>query len=152
VRLSWHIQVVVASRDAHLDSFNCINADPKKSRKNPEEKQRIEGAGGVVNSDRVDGELAVARAVGDSRYKGNPRVATSRQKVVPEPEVTHLTVSEGDFLLLACDGYVAQLCTPKLNQCSSRDDSMSAHRSDPIVPLLMHALAPPCIISTAQHL
>ena len=31
--------------------------------------QRIVAAGGFVQQDRVDGELAVARAVGDSKFK-----------------------------------------------------------------------------------
>lgn len=36
---------------------------------NPGEKKRIEAAGGKVVRGRVDGELALSRALGDFRYK-----------------------------------------------------------------------------------
>jgi serine/threonine protein phosphatase PrpC len=52
----------------------------------------------------VDGELAVARALGDSKYKSNPHVDRRSQKVIALPDVTHLHASPGDFLLIACDG------------------------------------------------
>ncbi|CAM9235968.1 unnamed protein product, partial [Heterosigma akashiwo] len=37
---------------------------------NPEEQRRVERAGGCVSMRRVDGDLAVSRALGDFQYKG----------------------------------------------------------------------------------
>ena len=38
---------------------------------NEGEQRRIEAAGGVVHMKRVDGDLAVSRAIGDFTYKQN---------------------------------------------------------------------------------
>lgn len=86
----------------------------------PTEADRIERAGGIVNFGRVDGELAVSRALGDFEYKDYHKHATENGdcgaravaqnlKVSPFPEVT---VSEWNkdekedppFLVVACDG------------------------------------------------
>lgn len=84
---------------------------------NQTEIQRIEKAGHTVEADieyleegneyvetyRVDGELAVSRAIGDLNYKdydGGPEV----QAVTCIPEVSELTINKGDIIVLACDG------------------------------------------------
>lgn len=46
------------------------------------EKSRIERAGGVVHWKRVDGDLAVSRALGDFQYKTSPDLHARDQKVV----------------------------------------------------------------------
>ena len=73
---------------------------------NEGERTRIEKAGGTVMMQRVNGSLAVSRALGDFDYKRSTELAASEQLVSPEPEVTVLDRnSETDhFLLLACDG------------------------------------------------
>ena len=38
----------------------------------PSEKQRIERANGFVDDNRVNGNLALSRSIGDFEYKGNP--------------------------------------------------------------------------------
>jgi len=54
---------------------------------------------------RVNGNLAVSRALGDFVYKDVPTLKPEEQKVSPEPDMTTLERSEKDeFLLLACDG------------------------------------------------
>ena len=70
------------------------------------EKERIEKAGGTVMMQRVNGSLAVSRALGDFDYKRNNSIPPKEQLVSPEPEITVLSRdSEHDeFLLLACDG------------------------------------------------
>ena len=72
---------------------------------NPEEKTRIEKAGGSVMIQRINGSLAVSRALGDFEYKMEPQLSATEQLVSPEPEVSCLRRENDDeFLLLACDG------------------------------------------------
>eukprot|EP00756_Hemistasia_phaeocysticola_P040134 Hpha_TRINITY_DN16848_c2_g2::TRINITY_DN16848_c2_g2_i1::g.153738::m.153738 len=72
------------------------------------ERARIEAAGGFVASDRVDGQLAMSRSLGDFMYKrgaGGPL----QQKVIAWPDVTHETIFPGDRLLVVCDGVVERM-------------------------------------------
>jgi protein phosphatase 1B len=72
---------------------------------NPIEKERIQNAGGSVMIQRVNGSLAVSRALGDFEYKSVAGKGACEQLVSPEPDVTMEERSEDDeFLALACDG------------------------------------------------
>ncbi|XP_057213889.1 protein phosphatase 1bb isoform X4 [Triplophysa rosa] len=73
---------------------------------NPREKERIQNAGGSVMIQRVNGSLAVSRALGDYDYKCVDGKGPTEQLVSPEPEVFEIPrVSEEDeFVVLACDG------------------------------------------------
>lgn len=73
---------------------------------NPGEKDRIEAAGGHVKFNRVNGDLAVSRAVGDFVYKRCESVPAEQQAVTAFPEiVAHAREPEKDeFIVLACDG------------------------------------------------
>jgi len=73
---------------------------------NPEEKARIEAAGGVVAMNRVNGDLAVSRALGDFVYKKTITLPQEKQQVSVEPDITiHLRDKGADqYLVLACDG------------------------------------------------
>ena len=73
---------------------------------NTEEKNRIERAGGTVMMQRVNGSLAVSRALGDFDYKRATELPAIEQLVSPEPEITVCARDHNadEFLLLACDG------------------------------------------------
>jgi len=71
----------------------------------PREKRRIEAAGGFVSeyegrASRVDGTLAVSRALGDFRFKARPDLPPEKQKVIALPDIKEISVG-------ACDEYVA---------------------------------------------
>jgi hypothetical protein len=59
-----------------------------------------------VLNERVDGGLAVSRALGDFEYKMRSDLPQRRQRVSAEPDVTVIErqFAEDEFLLLACDG------------------------------------------------
>jgi len=73
---------------------------------NPEEKTRIQNAGGSVMIQRVNGSLAVSRALGDFEYKNVQGKGPCEQLVSPEPEIVEMerTDSDDEFVILACDG------------------------------------------------
>lgn len=73
------------------------------------EKKRIEEAGGHVSMGRVDGNLAMSRAIGDFYYKNQKEKLAHEQKVIAVPDIMQATAHPGDTLLLACDGIFEQL-------------------------------------------
>lgn len=71
---------------------------------NPKERRRIINAGGSATQ-RINGTLAVSRALGDFDFKKDQQRGPCEQLVSPEPEVTVIERHPQDqFLVLACDG------------------------------------------------
>mmetsp|Transcript_67370 Transcript_67370/g.179875 ORF Transcript_67370/g.179875 Transcript_67370/m.179875 type:complete len:334 (-) Transcript_67370:201-1202(-) len=71
---------------------------------NDTEKTRIEKAGGFVEDKRVNGTLAVARAIGDFSFKTHDGPAEDQQ-VTCNPDIRKFELQEKDeFMILACDG------------------------------------------------
>jgi len=70
----------------------------------PEEKRRIEKAGGTVENDRVNGNLSVSRGFGDRDCKETGGPGPENRPVTCIPEQYHFECSETDFVLLVCDG------------------------------------------------
>lgn len=72
---------------------------------NPNERERIQNAGGSVMIQRVNGSLAVSRALGDYEYKCVEGRGPCEQLVSPEPEIyAHERTDKDEFVVLACDG------------------------------------------------
>ncbi|WVQ85699.1 hypothetical protein IAT38_007865 [Cryptococcus sp. DSM 104549] len=72
---------------------------------NAEETARITSAGGFVEFGRVNGNLALSRAMGDFEFKQNFSLAPEKQIVTVVPEIhSHKIDGEEEFLVLACDG------------------------------------------------
>jgi serine/threonine protein phosphatase PrpC len=68
------------------------------------EMRRITNAGGTVTMRRVNGDLAVSRALGDFVYKHRRDLKAEEQQVSAEPEIIARERSADDqFLVLACD-------------------------------------------------
>ena len=69
------------------------------------EMRRIQNAGGFVEDGRVNGMLALSRALGDFEYKNNPMFKAKDQVVSAFPDVKIVPItSDAQFVLLACDG------------------------------------------------
>ncbi|OSD07240.1 PP2C-domain-containing protein [Trametes coccinea BRFM310] len=72
---------------------------------NEKEKNRIVAAGGYIEYGRVNGNLALARALGDFDYKKNASLAPEAQIITSDPEVIeHDMTEEDEFIIIACDG------------------------------------------------
>jgi len=73
---------------------------------NPGELARIQKAGATVFERRVNGDLAVSRALGDFYYKRQADIPPAEQPVSAQPDVTIVprNLATDQFLLLACDG------------------------------------------------
>ncbi|KAJ6239154.1 phosphatase 2c [Anaeramoeba flamelloides] len=83
---------------------NTIPITKSQKPSDPEEKKRIEEAGGTVKDGRVDGILAVSRALGDGYLKN---------KISPVPQINSFQLSSTDsFIILACDGVWDVLSDP----------------------------------------
>lgn len=72
---------------------------------NEAEMARIFRAGGYVEYGRVNGNLALARALGDFEYKKNTTVSAEDQIITANPEIIeHKITPEDEFVIIACDG------------------------------------------------
>ena len=72
---------------------------------NEQEEARIKKVGHFVEDSRVDGNLALSRAIGDFQYKDNVSGDYKQQAVTCDCDVKTVKRSKGDkFIMLACDG------------------------------------------------
>ncbi|KAG0265524.1 Protein phosphatase 2C 2 [Mortierella polycephala] len=72
---------------------------------NKEESRRIVAAGGFVEYGRVNGSLALSRALGDFEFKMNATLGPDDQIVTANPVIVeHKLTDDDEFLVLACDG------------------------------------------------
>jgi protein phosphatase 1B len=100
---------------------------------NEKERERILKAGGSVMIQRVNGSLAVSRALGDFDYKKVPGLCPTEQLVSPEPDIYILDrkKDEDEFFVLACDGIYDvlendQLCELVRSRLQATDDLKQA--------------------------
>lgn len=72
----------------------------------PHEQSRIERAGGYVLYRRVNGVLALSRAIGDFNFKNNPAISWDQQAVTSAPDVRSIRLNrdKDEFAIVACDG------------------------------------------------
>lgn len=70
----------------------------------PTEQRRIEAAGGYVSMNRVRGNLALSRAIGDRSYKVPSEFEHDKKEVICCPEYKSSIAVANDFLLIGCDG------------------------------------------------
>ncbi len=74
------------------------------------EKARISAAGGFVDFGRVNGNLALSRAIGDFEFKKSADLSPEQQIVTAYPDVIAHEISPDDeFLVIACDGKTPEI-------------------------------------------
>lgn len=80
-----------------------LSFDHKPS--NDDETRRIIAAGGWVEFNRVNGNLALSRALGDFCFKRNDKKSAEEQIVTALPDVIQKEITpDHEFIVLACDG------------------------------------------------
>jgi serine/threonine protein phosphatase PrpC len=86
-----------------LESGAIINLSRDLNPSLPEEAQRIKRCGGFVSTgNRVNGRLAVSRAIGDFEYKTD---LTRENMVSNIPEIrVHNSTGQEEFVVMGCDG------------------------------------------------
>ncbi|CAJ0948296.1 unnamed protein product, partial [Mesorhabditis belari] len=96
------------------------------------ERERIVGAGGSVMIQRINGSLAVSRALGDFDYKAVPGLCPTKQLVSCEPDIYVIPRKQDldQFMVLACDGiYDDRLqVSPKLEDVCNQVLDACLHR------------------------
>lgn len=112
---------------------------------NPEEMDRIYNAGGWVEFNRVNGNLALSRALGDFPFKRNQLIPAEQQIVTALPEVTVHDLSEDwDFLVLACDGIWDVLTNQAVINFVTESIAEGKYPESICEELLTYCLAPVC--------
>ena len=90
-----------------IKTFNTSRVD-RKLKAGIGEKARISAAGGFVDFGRVNGNLALSRAIGDFEFKKAADLSPEQQIVTAFPDViAHSITDDDEFLVIACDG----MCT-----------------------------------------
>eukprot|EP01006_Ploeotia_vitrea_P060186 TRINITY_DN75455_c0_g1_i1.p1 TRINITY_DN75455_c0_g1~~TRINITY_DN75455_c0_g1_i1.p1 ORF type:complete len:781 (+),score=128.69 TRINITY_DN75455_c0_g1_i1:85-2343(+) len=92
-------RVLVANRTTGNIKYSTVDHKPNLVR----ERMRIEKYGGVVKNGRVDGRLAMSRAMGDPEFKvGRPNPLERR--LTAQPDTAVMDCSTDDIVIVACDG------------------------------------------------
>lgn len=112
---------------------------------NDDESKRISAAGGWVEFNRVNGNLALSRALGDFAFKCNEEKSAKEQIVTAYPDVTVEELTpDHEFVVLACDGIWDVMSNQEVvDFCRTR--LAAGHEPEEICEeLLSHCLAPDC--------
>lgn len=124
-----------------------------------DERNRIEAARGWVEFNRVNGHLALSRALGDFMFKRNRNKSAEEQIVTAFPEVQRHEITEDwEFVILACDGIwdvmsseeVVQFVRTRLAQPAKVGDQTNTPNcpEDICEELMNHCLAPDALMGT----
>eukprot|EP01084_Bolivina_argentea_P138125 243248_1 len=110
---------------------------------NEQERIRIEAAGRHVANNRVNGELAMSRAIGDFRYKEVEGKAANEQLVTAVPDmVTVARQPEDKFVVVACDGIFDVMSNEEVIAFVVEQRPLCKDLAEVGAKMLEHCLAP----------
>lgn len=94
-------RAIIIDKNDRKTIFSTVDHKPT----NPDETKRIHAAKHVVLNERVDGNLATSRAIGDFSFKEESTLTPETYAVTCCPDITIFEKPiNGSFLVLACDG------------------------------------------------
>jgi len=124
-------------------SAKALSVDHKPM--DTKEKERIEAAGGFVEFNRVNGNLALSRAMGDFVFKMNDKLPQSEQIVTCDPDVVHEIIDEDwNFFILACDGIWDVLSNDEVVDFVTERIGKAMEPEDICEELMNRCLSPDC--------
>jgi serine/threonine protein phosphatase PrpC len=88
------------SRSVVCESGKTVDLSIDHKPDMPEEKARIEKAGGFVEENRVKGLLNLSRSIGDFEYKNDPKLLIEEQMVTVVPEIKTISRNPGYSFLI----------------------------------------------------
>lgn len=112
---------------------------------NPDEESRIYRAGGWVECNRVNGNLALSRAFGDFNFKKRPDLSQEEQVVTANPEIKQFDITPShEFIVLACDGIWDVMSNKEVVDFVRHKISENMKPDKICESILDHCLAPDC--------
>ncbi|XP_017779249.1 PREDICTED: probable protein phosphatase 2C T23F11.1 [Nicrophorus vespilloides] len=112
---------------------------------NEKEYNRITAAGGWVEYNRVNGNLALSRALGDFTFKRNEKKKPEDQIVTAFPDVEVHKINENwEFIVLACDGIWDVMKNEEVVAFVRENLAAGVEPEDICENLMMKCLAPDC--------
>lgn len=130
----------IACVDGRLD---VLSFDHKPT--NETEKERICSAGGYVEYNRVNGYLALSRALGDFGLKRNKHKLPEEQMVTAFPDIEEREITEDwDFLVIACDGIWDVLSSQAVLDFVQAEIAQGIYPQQICENIMVHCLAPDC--------
>ncbi|CAD7082370.1 unnamed protein product [Hermetia illucens] len=148
--------VVVLVKDNRLYCANagdsraiaCVNGEVQSlsidhKPNNEEESKRINDGGGWVEFNRVNGNLALSRALGDFVFKRNALKKPEEQIVTAYPDVQTREITEDwEFIVLACDGIWDVMSNEDVAEFCRKRIGMGLYPEEICEELMTHCLAP----------
>lgn len=121
----------------------ALSVDHKPS--DEKERARIEKAGGFVEFNRVNGNLALSRALGDFGFKTKDDFPAEEQIVCCDPDVVVEEIDENwEWVLLACDGIWDVLSNQEVANFVNRRVGEGKEPEIICEELMTHCLATDC--------
>ncbi|PNF15251.1 putative protein phosphatase 2C T23F11.1 [Cryptotermes secundus] len=112
---------------------------------NNTEFKRIQAAGGWVELNRVNGNLALSRALGDFVFKRNEEKTAEEQIVTAYPDVeTREVTPDWEFVIIACDGIWDVLTNEEVVEFVRLRIGSGMHPENICEDLMTRCLAPDC--------
>uniref|UniRef100_A0A1Q3F177 protein-serine/threonine phosphatase n=1 Tax=Culex tarsalis TaxID=7177 RepID=A0A1Q3F177_CULTA len=112
---------------------------------NTNELERIKKAGGYVEYNRVNGYLALSRALGDFSLKRNTNVLPEEQVVTAWPDIEERQVTEDwQFMVIACDGIWDVLPSQSVMEFVQAEIAQGMYPQYICESLMTRCLAPDC--------
>ena len=107
----------------------AVNLTEDHKPTHPDERCRIQDAGGIVVYGRVNGNLNLSRSIGDLAFKNETQLIPEKQIITANPDIFHRVIDteQDEFIVIACDGIwevmdsqsVCDFIKPKLREVQS---------------------------------